>query len=326
MRQRATAPATFLLRFPASIAQAFAGLSFTVAKFNARSGAIHFELRGARANPRVLFIHGLGCQLVQWPESLLEGVVAAGYCAVVFDNRDAGCSHGAAAPAPSLEALLAGRDAPTTLAPAYTLSEMAQDAVDLLDHLGQAGAHVVGLSMGGMIAQRMAIAHPQRVYSLASMMSSTGDPQLPRGTEDAERALLATLADEPLEAAVARTVHEWNTLGGAHYSSEEVGIARFARRAVTRAHRPQGMARQLAAILADGDRSAALAQVAAPALVIHGQADPLVPVEAGRATAAAIAGATLLEVEGLGHDLPEPLIDTLVEALVAHFDAVEVAR
>lgn len=297
-----------------------------MARFKARSGVVHFELRGARANPRVLLIHGLGCQLVQWPDTLLDGIVSAGYCVVAFDNRDAGRSHGPDAPVPSLEALLAERDAPGTLAPAYTLSDMAQDAVDLLDHLGQAGAHVVGLSMGGMIAQRMAIEQPQRVYSLTSMMSSTGDPQLPRGTEDAEQALLATLADAPPEAAIAHSIHEWNTLGGPHFDSEEVGIARFARRAVARAFRPQGTARQLAAIMADGDRSAALAQVAAPSLVIHGLADPLVPVQAGRATAAAIPGAKLIEVEALGHDLPEPLIDTLVAALVAHIEAVEVAR
>ena len=303
-----------------------------MATFNTRNGAICFEHRGARADPRVLLVHGLGCQLVQWPDSLLDGIVAAGFCVVVFDNRDAGLSHGANAPPPSLEALLAEREAPGALAPAYTLSDMAQDAVDLLDHLGQAGAHVVGLSMGGMIAQRMAIEHPQRVYSLTSIMSSNGDPQLPRGTEEAERALLATLDSgaerppAPLETAIAHTAHEWKTIGGAHFDSEEVGIARFARRAVERAHRPQGTARQLAAIMADGDRSAALAEVAAPTLVIHGQADPLVPVEAGRATANAIPSATLLEIEKLGHDLPEPLVATLVDALVKHMSAVEVSR
>ena len=302
-----------------------------MATFNTRNGAICFEQRGARADPRVLLVHGLGCQLVQWPDSLLDGIVAAGFCVVVFDNRDAGLSHGASAPPPSLEALLAEREAPGTLAPPYTLSDMAQDAVDLLDHLGQAGAHVVGLSMGGMIAQRMAVEHPQRVYSLTSMMSSNGDPQLPRGTEEAEGALLATLAgadgaEASLEAAIAHTLHEWKTIGGPHFDSQEVGIARLARRSVERAFRPQGTARQLAAIMADGDRSAALAEVAAPTLVVHGQADPLVPVEAGRATANAVPGATLLEIEKLGHDLPEPLVATIVDALVKHMSAVEVSR
>ena len=302
------------------------GALSTVARFNAQSGEICFQHRGSRADPRVLLIHGLGCQLVQWPEALLEGLVRAGYCVVVFDNRDAGLSHAANAPTPSLAALLAGRDAPTTLQPAYTLSDMAQDAVDLLDHLGQAGAHVVGLSMGGMIAQRMAIEHPQRVYSLTSIMSSTGGPQLPHGTEEAEGALLATLAEEPPEAAVAHVVAEWKAFGGPHFDSEQVGIGRLAARAVARAFRPAGTARQLAAILADGDRTGALANIAAPTLVLHGQADPLVPVEAGRATAAAIPGATITEFEKLGHDLPAPLIDPIVQALVAHLSAVEVSR
>lgn len=297
-----------------------------MARFNAQSGEIFFVHRGSRADPRVLLVHGLGCQLVQWPDALLDGLVRAGYCAVVFDNRDAGLSHAMNAPTPSLEALLAGREAPTTLEPAYTLSDMAQDAVDLLDHLGQAGAHVVGFSMGGMIAQRMAIEHPQRVYSLASIMSSSGSPQLPHGTEEAEGALLATLAEEPPETAVAHVVAEWNAFGGAHFDSEQVGIGRLAARAVARAHRPAGTARQLAAILADGDRTDALANVTAPTLVLHGQSDPLVPVEAGRATAAAIPGATIVEWEKLGHDLPAPLIDAIVQALVAHLNAVEVSR
>ena len=297
-----------------------------MARFNAQGGEIFFAHRGSRADPRVLLIHGLGCQLVQWPDALLEGVVRAGYCAVVFDNRDAGLSYGANAPTPSSEALIAARDAPTTLKPAYTLSDMAQDAVDLLDHLGQAEAHVVGFSMGGMIAQRMAIEHPQRVCSLASIMSSTGSPQLPHGTEEAESALLATLAEEPQEAAGAHAVAEWKVLGGPCFDSEQVGIGRFAARAVARARRPAGKARQLAAILADGDRTDALASIAAPTLVLHGKADPLVPVEAGRATAAAIPGATIAEWEKLGHDLPTPLIDAIVQALVAHLDAVEVSR
>ena len=296
-----------------------------MAKFRARSGAICFQHRGARANPRVLLIHGLGCQLVQWPDSLLDGLVARGLCAVTFDNRDAGLSDGADGPAPSPEALLAQR-AGGELQPAYTLSDMAGDAVALLDHLGQGGAHVIGLSMGGMIGQRLAIEHPERVYSLTSIMSSTGDPQLPTGTEEAEGALLATLAEEPQDAAIARNAEFWQALAGPHFDSRQVGLARFACHAVARAYRPQGIARQLAAIFADGDRSAALAQVTTPTLVIHGNADPLVDIAAGRATAAAIPGATLLEIDKMGHDLPEPLIESLATAIADHILAVEISR
>ena len=297
-----------------------------MARFKAQSGVIHFEHRGARANPRALFIHGLGCQLVQWPGALLDGLVASGLCSVTFDNRDAGLSNGPDVRPPSIEALLAERDTPGSLQSAYTLSDMAQDAVDLLDHLGQAGAHVIGLSMGGMIAQRMAIEHPARVYSLTSIMSSTGDPALPPGDAEVERKLLATLAEESAEVAVVHLVDAWRAFGGPHYDSEDCGIARFARRAVARAYRPEGTARQLAAILADGDRSAALGKLAVPALVIHGKADPLVPFAAGLATAAAIPGAELLAIEHMGHDLPEPLIATVVEAIAGHIRAVEVSR
>ena len=297
-----------------------------MARFRAQNGVIHFAHRGARANPRALFIHGLGCQLVQWPDALLDGMVASGLCAVTFDNRDAGLSHGPDVRPPSIEALLAERDAPGSLQAAYTLSDMAQDAVELLDHLGQAGAHVIGLSMGGMIAQHMAIEHPERVYSLTSIMSSTGDPALPPGDAEVERKLLATLATESAAVAIVHQVDAWRAFGGPHYDSEECGIARFARRSVTRAYRPEGTARQLAAILADGDRSGALADLVVPTLVIHGKADPLVPFAAGIATAEAIPGAQLLAIEQMGHDLPEPLIATVVESIAAHIRAVEVSR
>lgn len=297
-----------------------------MAKFRAQSGEIHFQHRGSRANPRVLLIHGLGCQLVQWPDSLLDGLVAQGFCVVTFDNRDAGLSHSVDAPRPSMEALLAHRAGTERLKPAYTLSEMAQDAVALLDHLGQGGAHIVGLSMGGMIGQRLAIEHPQRAYSLTSIMSSNGDPKLPSGSDQAEGALLATLTEQPKETAIAANAESWQQFAGPHFDSLEVGIARFARRAVERSYRPQGTARQLAAILADGDRSAALATVRVPTLVIHGNADPLVDIAAGRATAEAIADAKFVEVDKMGHDLPEPLIDELVLAISNHIHAVEVNR
>ena len=298
-------------------------------RFKARSGAIYFEHRGSRANPRVLLIHGLGCQLVQWPEAFTNGLVDAGFCVVMFDNRDAGLSEGPDAEPPSAPALLAAQADPAALAPAYTLSDMARDAVDLLDHLGQAGAHVVGLSMGGMIGQRLAIEHAERVYSFVSIMSSPGGADLPVPEEAAVAALLrlaegASAADKgPAEA---RLVHAWETFGGPHFSSAQVGIGRYARRAVERASRPAGVARQLAAILADGDRRPALAAVQAPTLVLHGEADPLVDVEAGRATAAAVPNAKFVAFEKMGHDLPEPLVGDVVAATSAHIRAVEVSR
>lgn len=293
-----------------------------MARFKARSGEIYFEHRGARANPRVVLIHGLGCQLVQWPDSLIQGLVGNGLCAILFDNRDAGLSDGPGGPPPSLEALLAASDAVT---PDYTLSDMAQDTVDLLDHLGQGGAHIVGLSMGGMIAQRMAIEHPQRVYSLTSIMSSTGNPALPGPHPDAMAAAVA-LTEDNAETALARHIHAWRVWGGGHFDSRKCGIARFAERAVERACRPHGIIRQYAAIVADGDRRGELADVDVPALVIHGSADPLVPAAAGNDTATAIPGARYIEVPKLGHDLPEPAIAEIVEAISGHIQAIEVSR
>lgn len=297
-----------------------------MARFQAGGGSIHFTHRGARADPRVLFVHGLGCQTVHWPQSLLDGVVAAGFCAITFDNRDAGLSHGSDAPPPTVEQLLAASADASALTPAYTLSEMAADAVALLDHLGQAGAHVVGVSMGGMIGQRMAAEHAERVYSLTSIMSSTGNPALPGPAPEAIAALVGSMGSQNAEEAIENALRAARVLGGPHYASEEVGMARFTRQAIERAYRPDGVARQLAAILADGDRRQALAEIRAPTLVIHGNADPLVPVEAGRETAGAIPGAKYVEIDKLGHDLPEPVIGEMLAAITEHIAAVEVSR
>ena len=295
-------------------------------KFKAKSGAIHFEHRGSRADPRVVLIHGLGCQLVQWPESLLDGLVARGLCVVIFDNRDAGLSDGPETPPPTVEAMLAAQQDPAALTPPYTLSDMAQDVVDLLDHLGQAGAHMVGFSMGGMIAQRLAIEHPERLYSAASVMSSPGGAELPAPDETALAALIGLVAEGGDKAPAARMAAAWEAFGGPHFSSQDAGIGRYAAQAVQRAWRPDGAARQLAATLADGDRRGALRAVRTPTLVLHGEADPLVPVVAGRATAAAVPNAEFVGFEKLGHDLPTPLIGDIVAAIGKHIDAVEVSR
>ena len=293
--------------------------------FHARHGDIYFEQRGARADPRVLLIHGLGCQLVQWPDSLIDGIAGAGFCVVMLDNRDAGLSHESSAAPPAIEAIVAAANGEPALAPAYTLADMAQDAVELLDHLGQAGAHVVGLSMGGMIAQHVATSHAERAFSLTSIMSSTGNPDLPR-RDEALMAFLQPLAADDTEAAIEAQTRAFQAIGSEHYDSAEVGFARFSRRAVERSFRPAGLMRQLGAIVADGDRREDLAAIRTPTLVIHGVDDPLVPVEAGRDTAKAINGAQIVEIERMGHDLPEPEIPRVVEAIVEHARSVELLR
>lgn len=301
--------------------------------FKTEHGDIYFEHHGARANPRVLLIHGIGCQLVQWPESMIKGLVDEGLCVVTFDNRDAGLSFEHADEPPPLEKIMAlaahlqsDTDDPPPLTPPYSLADMAKDAVALLDHLGQSGAHVIGVSMGGMVAQRMAIHHPERVHSLTSIMSTTGDSSLPPASPEAMTSLLTPPeSDDPEVIINANRAHS-RILGGPHYDSVEVGMGRYVRTAFERSFRPHGFLRQLSAIVADGSRREDLQSVRAPTLVLHGTKDPLLTVEAGRDTAESIPGARIVEFEHMGHDLPEPLIPHMVEAIAEHIAANPMRR
>jgi pimeloyl-ACP methyl ester carboxylesterase len=269
---------------------------------------------GGRAEPLVL-IMGLGAQLVMWPDGFCELLAARGYRVIAFDNRDAGMStHLDAAPVPDVRramvrSLLGGRvDAP------YTISDMADDAVGLLDALGLESAHFVGASMGGMIAQAAAISHPSRVRTLTSIMSSPGDrwSNLPR-----PRGLRALMMPPPRseQQAIEGNLRFFRAVGSRAFDRDEAGIARRAARQFQRGVNPRGFARQLAAVLASDDRRTALAQLRMPALVVHGTIDPLIRVVAGRRTAAAIPDARLLEIEGMGHDLPPATWPRIVDAI-----------
>ena len=283
---------------------------------------LHYEQWGARADPPVLLIHGLSCQIIHWPESLIDLLAAAGHRVIALDNRDIGLSSTVDAPAPSAAAIAAD---PSAHPPAYSLSDMAADAVALLDHLGQAGAHIVGLSMGGMIAQTLAIEHPQRCFSLTSIMSSTGNPDLPPPTP---AALTAFIADRPSDRAqaIAQYQQGWRVLAGPHYDSLSEGLARFSEQAVDRGFTAAGFARQLLAIRHAPDRRKALARLSAPALVIHGAADPLVPLAAGEDTAKALPGAKLRVFDKMGHDLPESLLPDIAQAIIEHIGQSSVRR
>ena len=305
--------------------------------FHSKSLQIYFEQHGARSDPPVLLIHGIGCQLVQWPDTFVQGFVSAGYRVLLLDNRDVGLSAklddlGTPDVMQLMAALLAGGQtsgetgaAPAAAAP-YSITDMAADAVALLDHLGQAGAHVIGVSMGGMIAQQMAIQFPGRVFSLTSIMSSSGAAGLPQA-EPAAAAALVTPATAADRATVVAQMHNtWNIIGGPHYESDVCGIGRLAGAAFDRCYHPTGFNRQLAAIVTDVHRANDLAKVQAPTLVVHGDADPLVPLAAGRDTAARIPGAELHVVENMGHDLPEPLIPALVATITAHLGNAHTRR
>ena len=294
-------------------------------KFRHADLDIHYEQWGARADPPLLLLHGLSCQIIHWPPGLIDRLTGAGYRVIAMDNRDMGLSSRVLAPAPKVADILAAMDDLSGYPPPYTLSDMAADTVALLNHLGQAGAHIVGLSMGGMIAQTLAIEHPDRAFSLTSIMSTTGNPDLPPGEPEA---LAAFITDRPKDRdeAIAQYQRGWDTVAGPHFNSLREGLARFSQQAVERGFSADGFARQLLAILHQPDRRRALAKVAAPGLVIHGGADPLVPLAAGEDTAKTLSSSQLKVFDKMGHDLPEPLLADIAAAIIEHVDAAPSTR
>ena len=265
-----------------------------------------------------MMIHGVGCQLVQWAPSLIQGLVDAGFRVVTMDNRDVGLSFFHSAPAPSLDTLLDAMDVPEALEPAYSLADMAGDVCDLLDHIGQSGAHVVGVSMGGMIAQRLAIHHPQRVFSLTSVMSHTGNRDLPKPSMDAVQALATSVMQTTRESYIETAIHANRVLGGPHYDSREVGTGRFIELAYDRCHRSDGTSRQFAAILVEPDRRPELRTMDIPVLAIHGSEDRLVHPSGSEDLISNVPDGRLELLPRVGHDLPEPLIAHIVETIATH--------
>ncbi len=275
---------------------------------------ICYETFGEPTDPPLLLVMGLGGQMILWEEPFCEGLAERGFYVIRFDNRDVGLSTKFdEAPVPDIQKALEGQaiEAP------YTLWDMAADAVGLLDALNIERAHVVGMSMGGMIVQCMAIRFPERLRSMTSIMSTTGAPDVGQPTPEALEALLAP-PPASREEAIEQGVRTWRVIGSPAYPREEGELRALVARAYDRSFYPQGTARQLAAILATGDRTAALREVRVPTLVIHGEDDPLVPVSGGRATAEAIPGAKLLTFPGMGHDLPRPLWPQILDAIAQH--------
>ncbi len=281
---------------------------------------IAYETIGDPADPPLLLVMGLATQMIGWPDGFCTGLAERGLYVIRFDNRDVGLStHLHDAPPPNVRAALGG----DTSSASYTLPDMARDAVGLLDALRLDSAHVVGASMGGMIAQAMAIGHPERVRSLTSIMSTTGDPSVGAPTEAALGVLL-TPPPSDRDGAMRRAVDAYRVIGSPGFELDEDALRERAGLSFDRAHDPAGVARQLVAVLASGDRTRALRDVRVPALVIHGAADTLVDPSGGKATAAAIPDAELLVVDGMGHDLPRavwPQLTDRIADLVARADA-----
>lgn len=276
---------------------------------------IEYDTFGSPEAEPLLMIMGLGAQMVLWHEDLCGMLAEAGHYVIRFDNRDVGLSAKLDdAGIPDIVQMLAAVAAGRPVQAPYTLDDMAADAVGLLDAIGIERAHICGASMGGMIAQTIAIHYQPRVKSLVSIMSTTGDPSLPPSKPEALAFLLRPPPVER-EALIEHAVELWRTIGSPGFPFDEEFVRTRSALAYDRCFYPPGQVRQLAAILAHGSRRPRLKDVRVPALVIHGTDDPLVPVEGGKDTAAHIPGAELMLIEGMGHDLPRPVWPRLVAAI-----------
>lgn len=286
---------------------------------NMQVGNISLAYEEIGQGPPLLLIMGIGANLALWDDDWCAGLAARGFRVIRFDNRDCGQSSQLThlGVPRGLGGMLARSVFGMSASPPYTIADMASDAAGLLRGLGIARAHVVGLSMGGMIAQQLAIAEPAMVLSLTSIMSTTGSRWHPP-TPGALRALLRR-PDGTDTDAYARSIEGlFAAIGAPTRDPVDVeGLQRLARKAALRGVQPEGFVRQLAAVLAEKNRAGALAQLRLPALVVHGKQDPLIPVSAGRATAKAIAGSTFLPLDNMGHDLPRRHWPTIFDAIVA---------
>ena len=268
--------------------------------------------------PVILLVMGIGAQLLHWHPALCGALALAGYRVVRFDNRDVGRStwlDGVRVPASGR--VLAGALVGRPVAAPYTLDDMADDALGLIEALGHGPAHVVGASMGGMIAQTMALRGPAQLRSLTSIMSSPGGRRGLLSRPKAVKALLARPAPGKAGAGV-HLAKVMQAIGSPAYPRDPAADRALGEAAFERGSNPPGFGRQLAAIMASGSRRKSLGGVRAPTLVIHGAADPLILPAGGRDTARLIPGARLMMVPGMGHDMPQPLHETLVEAIVDH--------
>jgi pimeloyl-ACP methyl ester carboxylesterase len=285
---------------------------------------LEYETFGERSTPPLLLIMGLGAQMILWEDEFCVALAARGFFVVRFDNRDVGMSTQLdASGVPNVfSAMQAAATGKPVQAP-YTLAHMADDTVGLMTALGIERAHAVGASMGGMIAQTLAIRYPMRLLSMTSIMSTTGDPSLPPASADAMRVLLTPPAGDR-EGNIASNLEAWRVIKSPGFPFDEDHMRALFGRAFDRGYHPAGVARQMAAIVASGNRTEALRSVMVPTLVIHGDADPLIRVEAGRATADAVPGATLLLIPGMGHDLPRGTWSPIIGAISTH--AVRAAR
>ena len=265
---------------------------------------IEYETLGDPSSPPILLIIGLGGHLIYWDEEFCRQLAKAGRYVIRFDNRDAGLSTKLdEAGVPDIMDVISKLMSGQKVTPPYTIEDMAADAVGLLDALKIEKAHICGMSMGGMIAQSLAINYPRRVLSLTSIYSTTGNPHLPQPKPEV-MGLLLTPPPQDREPFVQFYLNVFRAITGPRFGLDEKWVRDTMAQAFDRSYCPQGTGRQLVAILTQSNRKAALKGVSVPTLIIHGDADPLASVEAGKDTAEAVPGAELKIIEGMGHDLP----------------------
>ncbi len=296
-------------------------------KIRANGIQIEVEDTGGEGRPVVLLIMGLGMQLIAWPRTFVQSLVDAGFRVVRHDNRDVGLSQGfEQAGTGNLVWQSVRQRLGLPVRSAYQLQDMANDALGVLDALRIERAHIVGASMGGMIAQRIAATAPARATSLVSIMSSSGARGLPGPRRDVAAALMRRPRASDEAALVAHSLGLLRLIGSPAYREDDGAVAARLAVSLRRAYRPAGIVRQMLAIGADAGRPEVLSRIACPTLVIHGEADPLVPIACGRDTARRIAGARFFSVPGMGHDLPLQLEPVLLGQMIPFMQAAERGR
>jgi len=287
-----------------------------MARAKANGIEIEYETAGDKNNPALLLVMGLGAQLTIWPDRLFGGLADKGFYIIRFDNRDVGLStdFGKWGPPNIMSALQAAMKGEKVDAP-YHLNDMAADAVALLDALGIQKAHMVGASMGGMIVQIVAAKYPARTRSMVSIYSSSGRRGLPQGKPEALAMLGSVPASDTREARVAHGIKLRQTIGSPGFPTPEAELRSLVEKNVDRRWYPEGAGRQYVSVLASGDRVELLKTVKAPTLVLHGEEDPLLPVECGRDVAKTVPGAEIETIAGWGHDFPPQLVPRLVDKI-----------
>ncbi|MDZ4381988.1 MAG: alpha/beta hydrolase [Parvibaculum sp.] len=297
-------------------------MSVNMKTVKANGITINYEDRGPADGTPILFVNGYTSTMMSWPEELMEGLRAEGFRVIRYDNRDVGKSEKFSGLPKIADVAAAVREGRAPDMP-YTLAGMAADGIGLLDALGIARAHIMGISMGGMIVQRMAIHFPERLLSVTSIMSTTGNPDLPRATDAAMTALQAQPPSEEREAIIRHRMKGRRVYQSPAYPMTDEALYERCAREYDHMYYPEGGVRQYAAIVGDGSRVDELKKVRVPFLVIHGDADPLVPPAGGEDTAKCVPGAKHVLIEGMGHDLPVELCPQYVKLIVTHARAAE---